>query len=178
MNGLIDEAHGPQLEAHYRWLSAFAHATETGYDTIDRERGSPSWGGRRRSHLLGELVLLYAATFAADELQWFCDFVGARPHLIKLTNRTEVDAAIERIRDVTAYFWWPGTPPTQLDRVEEANHRAWKSYRPGDTWPTAPDPASLANDEIAYYPDPLERLKKMHDGFTEMTTGLGFSPPW
>ena len=179
LNGLINETHAPQFEAHYRWLSAFTHATQTGYDTVDREGGSNrSRGGRRRSHLLSELVLLYGATFAADELQWFCDFVNRRQHLITLTNSAEIEAAIGTVRALTAYLWWPGSAPTLLDRVEEANHRAWKAFSPGGTLPTAPDPSSLTDGEIGYYSDPLERLRKMHSGFRELTTGLGFTPPW
>jgi hypothetical protein len=78
------------------------------------------------------------------------------------------------------YLWWPGGRPTAYDRVAEANHRAWRSFKPGEGkgWPIAPDPASLSDDDIGYYSDPLERLTKLHSGFREMTTGLGYVPPW
>ena len=75
LNELIASEHGLQLEVHYRWLSAFAHPTQTGYEIIERECGHSSWGARHRSHLLSELVVLYAATFVADELHSFCEFV-------------------------------------------------------------------------------------------------------
>jgi hypothetical protein len=180
LNDLIAEEHWAQLEVHYRWLSAFAHATQTGYDLIERECGHPSWGKRGRSHLLGELALLYAATFAVDELQWFCEFVDKRAHMIELSNRTAIDRSISQVRALTGYFWWPGSSPDDFDRVTEANHRAWKAYQPGegDGWPSPPDPASLADADIGYYVDPYDRLKRMHEGFNEITTGLGYSPPW
>ena len=96
---------------------------------MERECGHPSWGVRKRSHLLGELVLLYAATFAAAELHSFCQFVDKRPQLIEFSNRAEIEAAISTARAVTAYFWWPGSSPTLVDRVIEANHRVWKEFQ-------------------------------------------------
>lgn len=180
LNGLIAPEHDVRLEVHYRWLSAFAHSTQTGYDIVERECGHPSWGVRKRSHLLGELVLLYAATFAAAELHSFCEFVDKRPQLIELSNRAEIEAAIGTVRLAAAYFWWPGSAPSVFDRVTEANHRVWREFqRNGRTnWPAASDPASIPDEEVGYYPDPYERLKSMHQGGVEVTTGLGHRPPW
>ena len=75
LNALIEPEQGPQLDVHFRFLSAYTHPTWSGYEAIDRERGHhPSmWGGRPRSHCLGELALLYAATFAVGEVRSFVE---------------------------------------------------------------------------------------------------------
>ena len=87
LNDLVDSRQQVALGVHYRFLSAFTHATATGYELIDRHTANPSWGRHRPSHVLGELVLLYVANIAHDELRVWQASVDARPGLITLANR-------------------------------------------------------------------------------------------
>lgn len=40
------------------------------------------------------------------------------------------------------------------------------------------DPATLPDEKVKYYADPLDRLVKLHQSSHEMTTGLYFQSPF
>lgn len=161
-------------------MSAYTHPTWSGYETIDRERGHPSmWGGRPRSHCLGELTLLYAATFAVGELRSFAEFVDQRPGLVERTNRADIDDGVAGAEAAASHVWYPGGQPSEYDRFQEVNRRVWTEWRAHpDTLPAAPEMASIPAEEIAYYRDPLRRLIDSHSPTSEMTTGCTYRPPW
>lgn len=177
LNGRADESESMQLEVHYRFLSAYAHATPTGYEYVEPGRAglfirSEHW------HAITELALLYACSIGISELRSFVEFADRRPKLI-LNNRADVIEACDSVSDLTAYLWYPRVgQPTDYDYVQEANRRAHRSRKPGQ-WGQPPDhPRSIPSNEVSYYADPLKRLAALHTGGNEITTGLGFQPLW
>ena len=178
MNNLYQPPHQGQLEVHYRFLRAFTHATQTGYEAIERTRGQTS-EGPPHSHDLGELVFLYAATLAALELKTFCLLVDRRPTLIQLRSRSEIDSIIAAAESASRYLWYPGYEPVEFDRFNDANRRAWRSWDKAGPIPKQTEsPTDIPDEEIGYYADPLVRLSKLHAGSSEMTTGLGYRAMW
>ena len=176
LNGLLGQDQVRQLDVHYRFLSAFTHATRTGYEAVAAHRGHPGFG-RPPHHCMGELVLLYAATIVVEELRTFVAFVAERPKLV-LTDEAEVLRAVETAGGAAAHLWFPGGTPTAYDQFREAHRRAWRSRDSSASLQDALRPDQIPLGEVAYYPDPLDRLVRMHQSVQEVTTGFVYRPPW
>jgi len=160
-----------QLQVHYAFLSAFAHATKSGYE-VDRR---PYPNSPPAPHVLGELALLYVATIAVSELRSWAAYLERRAQLLTPLSSTITELA-SRAGDVIAYFWFLGGQPQPLDYCQEANRRAHPRLLAGQ--PCEIDPSQLQPDDVGYYPNRVDRLQRMHTGEREMTTGFGFSPSW
>ena len=66
-----------QLQVHYAFLSAFTHATSSGYEVNRRARpGSPS-----SRHLFGELALLYTIAIAIVQTDAWVAYAKRRPQI-------------------------------------------------------------------------------------------------
>ena len=160
-----------QLKVHYSFLSAFTHATKSGYDLgrINRP-GAPS-----SDHLLGELALLYVTVIALNEIRAWETYITARPHLLQPLPSDLLDDA-EEARAITNYFWLLEGEPQPFDFYQEANRRAHPRLLAGER----PDvrPEDLRPEDVSYYPNPYERLARMHIGENEMMSGFGVSPAW
>jgi hypothetical protein len=171
LNDLVSDADLVQLQVHYSFLSAFTHATSSGYH-IDR-RSMP--GGPSASHVLGELALLYATAIAIAQIDTWVTYARRRLHLLT-APRDEVLATVDRARDVIGYFWFLGGEPQAFDRYQEANRRAHPRLLSGERPTTRPE--DLDAHDIGYYANPFERVRRMHAGEQEMTTGFSFAPMW
>ena len=172
LNALVpDPAWGVQLKVHYSFLSAFTHATDSGY----RLQSGPQLGGPGTAHLLSELALLYAAAIAIGEVDTWCRYAADRPDLLSPPTATVTDA-VDELRCTSSYFWFLGGQPQAFDRCQEANRLAHPLLLAGQR-PTV-RPENLANDVIGYYSDPMGRLRRLHTGEREVTTGFGSGPLW
>lgn len=177
LNERAHESELMQLEVHYRFLSAYVHATPTGYGYIEPGRAglfvrSEHW------HAITELALLYACSIGISELRSFVEFADRRPQLT-LGNRASVIETCDSISDLTSYLWYPRIGrPCDYDYVQEANRRAHRTREPGQWGHPSEHPRSIPPDEVGYYPNPLKRLAALHTGGNEITTSLGFRPLW
>jgi hypothetical protein len=123
---------------------------------------------------------LYVVNIAREELRAWQQFIDARSHMIMLSNRAEVDAAVEATERAGAHLWFRCGEPTAYDRMREANHRVWKAWDKKGPLPI-PDlpPNRIPADEVGYYNDVVDRLKALQIGAPrEMTTGFSASPMW
>jgi hypothetical protein len=176
LNELATERQVLELSTHYRFLSAFTHATTAGYRSLNPQRGFPG-AQYLHDHLVAELVLLYASAVGASELRAFMTYVDGRREL-ELTARVEIEqttsAAVEAIR----YFWFPRLgEPMPFDFFQEANRRAF----PGGEFErdvSAPRPDEISPEEVSYYANPLDRLERLHVGGAEVSTGYAHAPLW
>jgi hypothetical protein len=175
LNDRLDEREGTQLEVHYRFLSAFVHATGTGYRLIDQTVALEPQDAHR--HMLAELALLYACSIAVIELRSFHEFVRERPH-VDFRNSDELERFCTMAASETEYFWFPRIgAPSGYDFVEEANRRADEFF--GDApVANAVTPIQIPADEVGYYRNPLKRLTSLHFGARELSTGFGYMPLW
>jgi hypothetical protein len=177
LNSLLGPRQVSQLQAHYRFLSVFTHATGTGYKIVNQQQGALSRRGKS-DHMLGELVLLYVCSLAVCELRAFIEFVDARSGL-NLEGRHRLEDTAQHLASTASYLWFPRIgEPTDLDRFDEANRRAFDSAlgRPRLTGVLLPE--QIPPDEVGYYRDPLKRLVRLHQGESEMTTGFFYRPLW
>lgn len=163
------------LDVHYRFLSAFTHGTQEAYD-IAYPRGLFHGSPPIYDHYSHELVLLYLLVIGARELEVLLTMADAKPK-IEVADRDQVEAIIQEAVVASSHLWFPGTEPHRLDRVKEANHRAWKLWREEGELKTV-DPDEIANEEIGYYQNPLARLAQLHTTHREITTGLSYESPW
>lgn len=171
LNGLVRPGEILQLQVHYGFLSAFTHATQTGYDV----RLRPNPGGPSLDHVLSELSLLYVCTIAIAELDAWNTYVSKRPQLLAPV-RSSLVSFMDGVRSVIAYFWFLGGRPQEFDRYQEANGRAHPLLLAGGRPTIAPH--ELSDTDVGYYDNPLERLQRLHTGETEGTTGFHFGPLW
>jgi hypothetical protein len=171
LSELASRAEIVQLQVHYAFLSAFTHATKSGFD-VDRR---PFPNSPPASHVMGELALLYVATIAISEVKSWAANVGRRVHLLAPLSSTTTDL-VTRAEQVTAYFWFLGGHPQPFDYCQEANRRAHPLLLAGQ--PGEVEPSELQPDDVGYYPNPYDRLQHLHTGGQELTTGFGFAPSW
>lgn len=173
LNRLLTSGQALQVDVHYGFLSAFAHAIDRGYDLV-YGRNIPSTRGGY-DHYSSELVLLYVATLAAEELSIFVRAAARAPRL-RLADldvlRHELDAA----RSASAHLWFLTGEPLLFDRINEVHTRLVRRRHP---WGPPPiDPALIPSARVRYYANPLVRLVELHRGSRELSTGLGFSAPF
>jgi hypothetical protein len=175
LNGRVSDREALEVETHYRFLSAFSHATGTGYRLVHGRQSV--LGNCPQEHLLGELVLLYAASIAVTELRSFAAYVDERPER-DMRSRTTVERDVITAAQTTSYFWYPRIgEPAPYDFFEEANRRAFPQGR-GDRDELAPGPEDIPAAEVSYHSNPLERLERLHSGAREVTTGYSYAPLW
>jgi len=176
LNSRVTAEQAIQLGVHYRFLSAFVHATDTGYDMVNG-RGAVRQESLSR-HLFGELALLYLCVIAVAEMLAFFEFVDARPKVF-LEGRDSMNADCAEVAAMTSYLWFPRLgAPTVFDRFEQANRSAHDGGRGVFPFAGARRPNEFADDEVGYYRDPLERLGHLHQGLREFTTSFGFDALW
>lgn len=170
LNDLVSEQHSIHMKVHYRFLSAYVH----GHHAALAELARPS--PRRRvtpEHVALELLLLYAAQFGARYLQAFLRMVD-RPPTVEVADRTRLDLLATGLLERSQHLWFLNDEPTLFDRGRELLDRAWVSQ----DWTSRTDPMTLDPGEVRYYRSPLERLRRMHESGTELTTGFTYVSPW
>lgn len=171
LSGLVMPATLTQLQVHYSFLSAFTHAVNTRRRAIGHTRP----GGPSAEHVVGELVLLYAAAIGISEIKaWETYIDGRRSLLAPLSPR--ITQQVARTEAVVGYVWFLVGGPQPFDLYQEANRRADPLLRSGAR--SAVTPEMIPEDEVRYYADPVERLSRMHVGEREGTTGFSFAPAW
>ena len=173
LNRLLTSRQAVQVDVHYGFLSAFAHAIERAYDLVYGRNIPSTMGGH--DHYSSELVLLYVITLAAEELSIFARTASRTPRL-RLRGWDVVAAEIAAARAAASHFWFLSGDPLLFDRINEVHTRLARRRHP---WGTPPvDPMTIPIDRIRYYTNPLVRLVELHRGWRELSTGLGFAPPF
>jgi hypothetical protein len=170
LNRLITKAVALQLDVHYAFLSAFAHAMNPAYELV-YGRNQPLAIGRRH-HYAGELLLLYVIVIAAAELEAFARMAARAPRLPLAWTLVAADVAAAKA--ATSYFWFLHGEPQLHDRVHEVHTRVarGRSIIPA----RVVDPMAIPPGRVRYYTNPMTRLIDLHRGFAEWTTGLGAEP--
>lgn len=171
LNSLASDAELVQVQVHYAFLSAFTHATNSGYE-LDRRPGP---GSPSTAHVFSELALLYVIALAVAQIDAWTAYAERRPHSL-LRPGLDILGVADRSRKTISYFWFLVGEPQEFDRYQEANHRAQPKVLSGGAPEIAPE--ALAPADIAYYGNPFERLARMHTREQEMTTGFAFAPAW
>ena len=160
-------------EIHFAFLSAFTHPTVRGLEII-YGRNSPKVAGF--DHYASELALLYIITIASLELEVF-ERMSQRDPQVGLKRWEAIRADTDRGRLLSTHLWFPRGSPHQFDRVQEANRRGVGEGRRLLRIDERPRPEDLADDDIRYYANPLQRIIRLHAHANELT-GFPYVSPW
>ena len=176
LNGLVADRHRLHVSVHYRYLSAFVHS----HHAAQRLLGSPPpsfGGGPPEPHAIEELALMYAVQLSARYLDAFVGMTE-RPPRVQLENRDRVKERVALGLGRTAHLWFLTDEPHLWDRGQELLTRAAEAreFRPSPT--ATADAMAIPPDEVRYYRNPLDRLRRMHHGSVEGTTGFRYVSPW
>lgn len=138
----------------------------------------PSFGGGpAEPHAVEELALMYAAQLTARYLDMFVKMTE-RPPGVALADRDRIEELVALGLDRTAHLWFLTDEPHLYDRGQELLTRVagTREFRPSPT--AMADAMAIPPDEVRYYRNPLDRLRKMHQGGVELTTGFSYVSPW
>jgi hypothetical protein len=105
-------------------------------------------------------VLLYAVQLSARYLDAFVNMT-LRPPRVGLTNRDRIDELVGLGLGRTTHLWFL-TEAEELKATPNATAAAM----------------TFAPDEVRYYRNPLDRLRKMHQNANEIMTGFNYVSPW
>jgi hypothetical protein len=162
-----------QVDVHYRFLSGYAHPSKRGYEAIHGWNYPDARGSF--NHFASELSLLYVITIAASEVEIYGRMARRSPRLA-LSEWEAVESGVREARLASNYFWFLGGKPTLLDRIDTV-HTTVRGRAPKWGRPQR-DPAAIGERSVRYYSDPLDRLKRLHESWLEMTTGLSHLSPF
>jgi hypothetical protein len=101
-----------------------------------------------------------------------------RPPRVGLANRARIDELVALSLDRSAHLWFLTDDPHLYDRGQELLARTVEAGEFGARPDATADAMALAPDEVRYYRNPLERLRRMHQSANEMATGLSYVSPW
>jgi hypothetical protein len=172
LNDIFDESQLLALDVHYGFLSGFTHATNASYNDVSARHDEIVRDAREV--FAQELVVLYVVTLGAAELELLSGMED-RPPPLQVAGRTEVESVVRSANVRAGHLWFPGGSPHNYDRVVEMNRRHWRA-RSNDNLEV--DVSDVEDSEIAYYRDPMDRLRRMHQSSREMTTGIAYQSPW
>lgn len=161
------------VDIHYAFLSGFVHPTKRAYEAV-YSRNFPDRLGVF-DHYASELCLLYVVTLAAAELDIY-GRMARRPPRLAMNGWDTVEQEVREARLASSYFWFLGDGPTMIDRIDTVHTPPGRSD-PKVGRPKV-DPATLPDERVRYYADPLDRLVRLHRTEAEMTTGLVFRSPF
>lgn len=161
-----------QVDIHYGFLSGYAHPSKKGYEAL-HGRDHPYRLGRF-DHYGSEIALLYVITLAAAELDIFMRMCRRAPRL-GLREWDDIASEVRDARLASSHFWFLGGEPQMLDRLDTVHTPAGgdpKWGRPRRDW------RKLRDRDVQYYADPLDRLVRLHHGWSEISSGLVYVSPF
>lgn len=161
-----------QVDIHYGFLSGYAHPSKKGYEAFHGLNHPDRLGAF--DHYGSEIALLYVITLAAAELDIFMRMARRKP-MLGLRDWDDIASEVRDARLAASHFWFLGGEPQMLDRLDTVHTPAGedpKWGRPRRDW------RKLRDWDVQYYADPLDRLVRLHHGWSEMSSGLVYVSPF
>jgi hypothetical protein len=161
-----------QVDIHYGFLSGYAHPSKKGYETFHGLNHPDRLG--QFDHYGSEIALLYVITLAAAEVDIFMRMCRRAPRL-GLRGWDDIATEVRDARLAASHFWFLGGEPQVLDRLDTVHTPAGgdpKWGRPSRDW------RKIRDRDVQYYADPLDRLVRLHHGWSEMSSGLVYNSPF
>ena len=159
---IISEKEAVQMTKHYDFLCRYSHP-----DSSDVHLK------REYDHCASELIILYVCQFSIWELQDFRAVTRINP-VMDIEGWSDVEQDIRDACDHISHAWFPGQRPHDRDRYNKAISQIIDSDNQGRF--NSIDFSSIRDDEIRYYDDPLQRLRKLHRSETDVVGT--YRPPW
>ncbi|MEM3641610.1 MAG: DUF5677 domain-containing protein [Candidatus Bathyarchaeia archaeon] len=159
LNDIITEKQTEKVRVHYNFLSAFTHLTNMSFEIAHSYKTSAN------KHYLMELNLLYVLSILRYYLLLLIDFFTKTEHSIK--DIDQIRQFLKEQEQRYNYFWFIFNEPSEYDYF---NYQTIKKYRQLTK-------RELLDEEIPYYKNPYERLKRQHQNIIEFSTGV-YKSPW
>jgi hypothetical protein len=171
LNRVLTKKTAARASVHYNFLSGFSHTTHRSVEMIVNPRGYR--GGPislSYNHYHSELLLLYVCHLAGMFLDLALRYF--RRWRIPVKDAESYAALVQRVQAEYSYFWFIFNGPHLFDRFQDANrlsnYRRKRFVRPEE----------VADPQVRYYEDPLNRLRELHLSTTEFSTGNVFVSPF
>ena len=159
LNDLIAEEQKIRVKVHYNFLSGFTHLTKMGFDL------AKSYDWKRNAHYLKELNLLYVIRILRLYLLLLIDFFSKTEH--KIRDVEKLTSYLNEIGGKYDYFWFIFNRPSEYDFWKYQTAKEYHRKK-----------GKLLDEQIPYYKDPYNRLRRQHQSAHELTTGLIYTSPW
>ncbi len=102
--------------------------------------------------------------------------MASRQPRLTLRGWDVVEQDVAEARRASSHSWFLSGGPHEWDFIREADTRM--EVRSGSRRRRRTDPKSIKPERVRYYPDPLERLIKLHGSYQELLTGQIFISPF
>lgn len=173
LNNLITEKQKQRIIIHYNFLSLWAHPNKF----VFREAGNNFnfKGNKNDNPPMDRLVLLYIGHLTKMLLTCFLEFLKrqqkegkiSKPDKIKLK---EVVEAINNFENTTNYFWFIYNKPSKFYKYDYAINKIWRKHMIQKNIKKV-SLSQIKDSDVPYYNNPLESLKKMCQGWTNVSLG-------
>ena len=172
LNRLLSERNAMRMDVHYRFLSAFVHPFTDQRRLLHGTQGA--WN--TFDHYSSELALLYIVILGGRELRALIHGL-TRPPRAKISDPDSLRTLVRHADLISRHMWFPGQPPHDFDRVQEANNRKVIGRKLPASLATRTPPDQVRSGTIRYYRNPLRRLIRLHSSANELT-GFSYTSPW
>ena len=162
-----------QVDVHYAFLSGYAHPSKRGYEAVFGGNTPDRMG--TFDHYASELLLLYVISLAAAEIEIYGRMARREPRLL-LRDWDDVMLSVTDAQAAASYFWFLSGGPEMFDRIDTV-HTPPGNWKPRWGRPRV-DPSTIDSARVRYYRNPLERLRKLHKSYQELSTGLVYQSPF
>jgi len=172
-NGVLSFKTAARVIVHYNFLSGFTHSTK---DAITRSQAWHSLATANAdvayNHYKSELALLYVCHLLAMHLELSL-YYFRRWRPLRVKNVLKLYRPLcRKVNEDFGYFWFIFNRPHEFDKFEHANRKC--NYKKRIFY----RPEQIRSVDVGYYDDPLNRLRKMHQSVSELTTGNVFTSPF
>lgn len=179
-NQLLTRGELPLLRAHHQYLKAFVHPSSWGARSV---RGAV---GKLRQkapadqllHVRSELVLLYIVCIVNWVLQVHLRQCHQHRYFVSTDYARSWDLSVSARRHA-AHLLFPGTCPITSDDTPDAAECTLGRLGPVNYAEHPPmDASEIADSEIWFPLDQLERLEQWHHAQLQPNDGHRYVPPW
>jgi len=164
LNKLITEKHKQKVIIHYNFLSLWSHPNKIAF------RNSNSG-----DKYMDRLILLYIGNITKMFLTSFLEFLNRQEKEGKISKPDKaklkiISDKINNFENLTSYFWFIYNKPSKFYKYDYAIHKIWRKHMIQKSIVKV-NLSQIKDSDIPYYNNPLESLKKMNQGWTNVSLG-------
>ena len=173
LNNLITKKQRQRIIIHYNFLSLLAHPNQIAFR--EAENNFNFTGNKNENLYMDRLVLLYIGNLTKMLLDSFFKFLIRQEQEKKISSPNknklkEINDKIKKFEDCTNYFWFIYNKPSTFYKYDYAINKIWRKHiiQKNIKKMTLPE---INDNDVPYYNNPLESLKRMNQGWTNGLLG-------
>lgn len=173
LNNLITKKQKQRIIIHYNFLSLWAHPNKIAFK--EARNNFDFRNNKRDNPYMDRLVLLYVGHLTKMFLESFLKFLKRQEQEDKISppdedKLEEINDKIKKFDDCTNYFWFIFNKPSKFYKYNYAINKIWRKHMIQKNIKKV-GLADISDSDIPYYNNPLESLKKMSYGLTNVSLG-------